>query len=197
MVKRDGSDGEVRAMTTKTRLTADDLWRMGEGEVRRELVDGEVVEMTPAGGVHGDVTGKVYRRLAEHVDARGLGKVVVGDVGFVLSLPSDPERVRAPDVAFVSTRKLPEGRLPQGLIPGAPDLAVEVLSPSENPVEIQQKVRDYLEGGSRLVWVVAPRARTATVYRPDGSARLIREPEPLEGEDVLPGLTIALTDLLD
>jgi Uma2 family endonuclease len=197
MVKRDGSDGEVRAMTTKTRLTADDLWRMGEGEVRRELVDGEVVEMTPAGGVQGDVTGKVYRRLADHVDARGLGKVVVGDVGFVLSLPSDPERVRAPDVAFVSTRSLPEGRLPQGFIPGAPDLAVEVLSPSENPVEIQQKVRDYLEGGSRLLWVVAPRARTATVYRPDGSARLIREPEPLEGEDVLPGLTIALTDLLD
>jgi len=184
-------------MTTRTRLTAEDLWRMGEGEVRRELVDGEVIEMTPAGGIHGDVTGKVYRRLADHVDARGLGKVVVGDVGFVLSLASDPERVRAPDVAFVSTRKLPEGRLPQGFIPGAPDLAVEVLSPSENPVELQQKVRDYLEGGSRLVWVVAPRARTATVYRPDGSARLIREPESLDGEDVLPGLTIALADLLE
>jgi Uma2 family endonuclease len=184
-------------MATRTRLTADDLWRMGEGDGRRELVDGEVIEMTPAGGVHGDVTGKVYRRLADYVDARRLGKVVVGDVGFVLALPSDPERVRAPDVAFISTGRLPDGRLPQGVIRGAPDLAVEVLSPSENPVEVQQKVRDYLEAGARLVWVVAPRARSATVYRPDGSARLVREPESLDGEDVVPGLAIALADLLE
>jgi Uma2 family endonuclease len=187
----------VRAMATRTRLTADDLWRMGEGDVRRELVDGEVIEMTPAGGVHGDVTGKVYRPLAGHVEAHRLGKVVVGDVGFVLALPSDPERVRAPDVAFISTRKLPDGRLPQGFVAGAPDLAVEVLSPSENPVEVQQKVRDYLEAGTRLVWVVAPRARTVTVYRPDGSARLVREPESLDGEDVVPGLAIPLADLLE
>jgi Uma2 family endonuclease len=187
----------VKAMATRTRLTADDLWRMGEGDVCRELVDGEVIEMTPSGGVHGDVTGKVYRRLADHVDTRRLGKVVVGDVGFVLALPSDPERVRAPDVAFISTARLPEGRLPQGFITGAPDLAVEVLSPSDNPVEVQQKVRDYLEAGARLVWVVAPRARTATVYRPDGSARLVREPESLDGEDAVPGLAIALADLLE
>ena len=187
----------VKAMATRTRLTADDLWRMGEGDVRRELVDGEVIEMTPVGGLHGKVTGRVYRRLSDHVDARGLGEVVVGDVGFVLTLPSDPERVRAPDVAFVAMARLPEGRLPQGFIRGAPDLAVEVLSPSDNPVEVQQKVRDYLEAGTRLVWVLAPLARTATVYRPDGSARLVREPESLDGEDVLPGLVIALADLLE
>jgi Uma2 family endonuclease len=184
-------------MATRTRLTADDLWRMGEGDVRRELVNGEVIEMTPAGGLHGAVTGKVYRRLADYVDARRPGKVVVGDVGFVLALPTDAERVRAPDVAFVSTARLPEGRLPQGFIRGAPDLAVEVLSPSENPIEVQQKVRDYLEAGTRLVWVVAPLVRTVTVYRPDGSARLVREPESLDGEDVLPGLAIPLADLFE
>lgn len=187
----------MKAMPAKTRLTADDLWRMGEADVRRELVDGEVIEMTPAGGIHGKVTGQVYRRLADHVDVHRSGEVVVGDVGFVLPLPSDPERVRAPDVAFVSMGRLPDGRLPQGFLRGAPDLAVEVLSPSDNPVEVQQKVRDYLEAGARLVWVVAPRARTVTIYRPDGSARLIREPELLDGEDVLPGLAIALTDLLE
>jgi Uma2 family endonuclease len=170
---------------------------MGGGDVRRELVDGEVIEMTPAGGVHGEITGKVYQKLTDHVGARRLGKVVVGDVGFVLALPSDPERVRAPDVAFVSMGRLPDGRLPEGFLRGAPDLAVEVLSPSDNPVEVQQKVRDYLEAGARLVWVVAPRARTVTVYRPDGSARLVREPERLDGEDVLPGLGIPLSDLLE
>jgi Uma2 family endonuclease len=184
-------------MATRTRLTADDLWRMGAGDVRRELVDGEVIEMTPAGGVHGEVTWRVCRRIAEHVETHRLGRVVVGDVGFVLALPADPERVRAPDVAFVSTGRLPDGRLPQGFVPGAPDLAVEVLSPSDNPVEVQQKVRDYLEAGTRLVWVVAPRARTATVYRPDGSARLVREPESLDGEAVLPGLAIPLADLFE
>jgi Uma2 family endonuclease len=72
---------------------------------------------------------------------------------------------------------------------------VEVLSPSDNPVDIQQNVRDWLEGGARLVWVIAPQARSATVYRPDGSARLVREPEALDGEDVLPGLGIPLGDL--
>jgi Uma2 family endonuclease len=70
-----------------------------------------------------------------------------------------------------------------------------VLSPSDNPLDVQQKVRDYLETGTRLVWIIAPAARTATVYQPDGSARLLREPEELEGEDVLPGLRICLDDL--
>jgi Uma2 family endonuclease len=182
-------------MATKTRITADDLWRMGTGDIRRELVDGEVIEMAPAGGVHGRVIVLVSHHLTVHADAHGGGLVIAGDVGFVLALPADPERVRAPDVAFVSNARLPEGRLPQGFIQGAPDLAVEVLSPNDDPVEVQQKVRDYLEAGSRLVWVIAPRARTVTVYRPDGSARLLREPDALDGEDMLPGFTLPLAEL--
>jgi Uma2 family endonuclease len=183
-------------MAIKARLTAQDLWKLGEGDTRRELVDGEVREMAPVGGVHGRVTGRVYRRLAEHVERYGGGEVVVGDVGFVLDLPRDPERVRAPDVAFISTPRLPEGRLPRGFIRGAPDLAVEVLSPSDNPVDVQQKVRDYLDAGTRLVWVIAHEARTATSYRADGSARLLREGDPLDGEDALPGLMIRLGEIL-
>jgi Uma2 family endonuclease len=98
-------------------------------------------------------------------------------------------------VAFVAAGRLPGGQLPQGFIRGAPDLAVEILSPNDDPIEIQQKVRDYLEAGSRLVWVVAPRPRTVTVYRADGSARLVREPEALDGEDVLPGFVLPLAEL--
>lgn len=184
-------------MAIRARLTADDLWRMGTGDARRELVNGEVIEMAPAGGVHGGVTSRIALKLMLHVDAHGGGKVVTVDVGFVLMLPGDPERVRAPDVAFVSTERLPEGRLPVGFIHGAPDLAVEVLSPSDNPLDVQQKVRDYIEAGSRLVWIVAPAPRAVTVYRPDGSARLVREPEPLDGEDVLPTLTIPLGEILE
>lgn len=184
-------------MATKARLTAQDLWRLGEGDVRRELVNGAVIEMAPVGGIHGDVCGRIYRKLAHWVDERGGGKVVVGDVGFVLNLPYDPGRVRAPDVAFIATARLSEGRLPQGFLEGAPDLAVEVLSPNDNPVDVQQKVRDYLEAGARLVWALAPEARSATVYHPDGSARLLREQDALDGETVLPGLRISLMDMFE
>src|SRR6266496_3229822 len=123
-------------MATRMRLTADDLWRMGSGDVRRELVDGEVVEMAPAGGVHGQVTALVASRLLQFVRAQGGGFVVAGDVGFILALVGDPERVRAPDVAFVSATRLPEGRVPERFIRAAPDLAVEVLSPSDDPVDV-------------------------------------------------------------
>lgn len=183
-------------MVIKARLTARDLWEMGEGDVRRELVDGEVVEMAHAGGVHGEITGKVAIGLIGYVERHGAGKVVVGDVGFALGLARDPERVRAPDVAFVSTERLPGGGLPREFLQGPPDLAVEVLSPSESSLEIQQKVRDYLDAGARLVWVVAPEARTVTVYRADGSAALLRETDHLDGEDLLPELTIPVADLL-
>jgi Uma2 family endonuclease len=182
-------------MATKTRLTAEQLWRLGTGDVRRELVDGAIVEMTPAGGVHGHLTGRIFRKLDEFVELHGGGAVVAGDVGFVLALPNDPERIRAPDVAFVSTERLPDGRLPESFLRGAPDLAVEVLSPSDDPMEIQQKVSDYLTAGGRLVWVVAPRARTVTVYRRDGSARLLSESEALDGDDVLAGFVLSLRDL--
>lgn len=182
-------------MATKTRLTARDLWLLGEGDVRRELVDGEVIEMPPAGRVHGSVTLEIARRLAEHVERHGGGRVLVGDVGFILELPDDPERVRAPDVAFVSQERLPAGRLPEGFLRGAPDLAVEVLSPSDNPIEMQRKIRDYLDAGACLVWVVAPEARVATVYRADGSARLLRVVDWLDGEDLLPGLRLPLGEL--
>jgi Uma2 family endonuclease len=183
-------------MPTRTRFTVDDLWRLGEGDTRRELVNGEIIEMAPVGGVHGRMTLRIARRLVEYVERHGGGEVVVGDVGFVLALPHDPERVRAPDVAFISTSRLPQGRLPEGFILGAPDLAVEVLSPSDNPVDVQQKVRDYLDAGARLVWIFAPAARTATVYRADGTARLLRDHETLDGEAVLPGLAIPLAEIL-
>jgi len=183
-------------MATEARLTAQDLLRFGDDGVRRELVDGKVIEMPPHGGAHGKIAGKLYRKLDEYLEQAGGGEVMVGDVGFVLHVPGDPERVRAPDVAFVARERLPGGRLPQGFISGAPDLAVEVLSPADTTLDVQQRVRDYLDAGTRLVWLVAPQARTLTVYRADGSARLLRDQDVLDGEDLLPGLVIPLSDIL-
>jgi len=179
-------------MATDARLTAQDLLRLG-GDVRRELVNGRVVEMPLHGFEHGEIAGRVFGHLHEHVGRSGNGKVVA-DVGFVLSIPGDPERVRGPDIAYVSEKRLLEHRVP-GFFMGAPDLAVEVISPSNIMVDVQQKVRDYLDAGGHLVWLIAPQARTVTVYRADGSARLLRDHDTLEGEDVLPGLSILLSDV--
>jgi len=182
-------------MATKARITAKDLWELPEGDRRQELVDGRIIEMGPPGGAHGKIVSRICVRLSEHVNRAGAGEVLVGDVGFVLSLPADPERVRAADVAYVSRARLPGGEVPDGYLTGAPDLAVEVLSPSDDPIDIQQKVQDFLAAGALLVWIVAPRARTVTVYRPDGSARFLRDEDVLDGEQVLPGLAVPLTEL--
>jgi len=184
-------------MATDARLTAQDLLRFGDDGVRRELVNGRVIEMPPAGGTHGEIASMVIWFLVEHVRRTGAGKVLSGDTGFILAVPGDPERVRAPDAAFISRDRLPGGRLPEAFISGAPDLAVEVLSPSDTIIEAQQKVRDYLDSGVRLVWLFTPQARTVTVYRADGSARLLRDRDTLDGEDVLPGLSIPLMEIFE
>ncbi len=182
-------------MSTKARLTSEDLWRISPTDHLIELINGEIVEMPPAGCRHGELIIKLGRRLLEQAERSGIGKVVGGETGFVLNLPYDHERVRGADVAFISNDRLPGGKLPEKFLRGAPDLAVEILSPSDSADDIQQKVQDYIKGGARIVWVISPQAKCATVYRPDGSARLVRENESLCGEDVLPGLSIALPEL--
>jgi Uma2 family endonuclease len=182
-------------MATKVRITADDFERMVDTDARHELINGELVEVSFPNAVHGWICAKICRRLMEHAERLGTGEVLV-DVGVVLNLPWDPERVRGPDVAFIARERLEAGRLPSGFLRRAPDLVVEVLSPSETAADVQQKVRDFLEAGARLVWIVAPESRSLTVFRADGSARLVREREEIDGEDVLPGLRFPLSDVL-
>jgi len=182
-------------MATEARLTAQDLLRFGDDGVRRELVNGRIIEMPPAGGIHGKIVSILVWFMVEYVRHTGTGEIVSGDTGFVLHVPGDPERVRAPDIGFISRSRLAEGGMPESFISGAPDLAVEVLSPSEASVDVQQKVRDYFDAGARLVWLIAPQARTVTVYRADGSARLLRDQDALDGEDVLPGFSIPLAEV--
>ena len=184
-------------MITRGRLTAEDLLRMPEGECRRELIHGEIVEMPLTNPLHSRLVARLAYFLEEHIDKHGGGLVFAGDPGFVLNLPYDPERVRGPDLAFVSRERLPEGPLPEKFLKGAPDLAVEVVSPSQSAVGVQEKVRDYFLCGARLVWVLILKTRTTTAYRADGSATLLSEDGILEGEDVLPGFELALKKLFE
>ena len=178
--------------TTPQILTAEDLWRLPNNQ-RRELVKGELRTMAPAGFEHGAVITNVAFLLARHVKAGRLGVVLGAETGFVIS--RNPDTVRGADVAFVSTARLPQGSLPTSYFPGAPDLAVEVVSPSDTMVEVEDKVDDYLAGGTKMVWVVNPRRKTVTVYRPQASPHLLGQADTLTGDDVVPGFSCGVSEI--
>jgi len=160
---------------------------------RCELIQGELVMMSPAGFRHGHVAAKLAQLLMNFVESRSLGAVTGSETGFQIA--RDPDTVRAPDVAFVRADRLPPIE-PRGFFPGAPDLAVEVLSPSDRASEVNAKVRDWLETGARRVWVVDPENQTVAVYRSVSEATILGLPETLSGEDVLPGFAVPVRQIL-
>lgn len=142
----------------------------------------------PAGAAHGGYAMDLGSRIASHVRENGLGRVFAAETGFVLS--DETSTVRAPDVAFVAAERLPPAGLPAGYLPFAPDLAVEIASPSNRASDLEQTVLDFLDAGTRLLRVVDPDTRTVTVYRSRDDVRVRRAGEALDGEDVLPGFRI-------
>jgi Uma2 family endonuclease len=182
-------------MSTATQLlTADDLWHMPDDSLKHELVRGELLTMAPAGSEHGFISNRLAARLTMFVEARELGCVFNADTGFVIS--RDPDTVRAPDTAFVSQSRIPATGLPKKFFPGAPDLAVEVISPSDTLEEVEEKVGDWLAAGTRLVWVFNPRRKTVTVYRTEDTAQILRATDELDGGDVIPGFRCSVNEIL-
>jgi len=157
-----------------------------------ELVRGVLVREPRPGRLHGIVQMNIGAAL--HHWARRAGAQVTAESGYVLA--EDPATLRGPDVAVVVRPRSSEG-VPGGWVRGAPDVVVEVLSPSDTSTVMQQKTLDYFEAGARLVWLVDPRLRTVTVHRADGSARVLRGDEALEGEDVLEGFSVPLAELFE
>ena len=174
-------------------LTADELLSLRIPGKSLELVRGVLLVKEPPGFLHGAVAARLGNMIANHVNARDLGLVLAAETGFKLA--ADPDTVRAPDVAFVRRERIPDP-LPGGYAALAPDLAVEVLSPSDRPGAVLAKVADWLDAGSQLVWVVDPAARRARVYRADGSESLLVEGDVLDGETVLPGFSCRLAAVL-
>lgn len=165
-------------------MTADELLHLHVPDKRVELVRGALVVSEPPGVLHGAVVAELSGRLWDFIQARKLGLVVAGDTGFWIG--QDPDTVRGPDVAFIRRERVPDP-LPLGFAAFAPDLAVEVLSPSDRPGAVLAKVGDWLSGGSRLVWVIDPERRVARIYRQDGTECMIGAEGELDGEDVVPG----------
>ena len=168
--------------------------RLQPPDKRTELVRGRMIVREPAGFRHGDIAMAIAARMHPFVRENKLGRVLAAETGFKLF--TNPDTVRAPDVAFVRHERIPDP-LPRGFAPFAPDLAVEVLSPDDRPGEVLAKVADWLKAGTRLVWVVDPDRRLARVYRADGTESEMSETGALKGEEVLPGFECALLDVLD
>ena len=181
--------------TTVQQTTAEELLRMPDDGFRYELVRGELIKMSPAGNKHGRFAANVTTSLGPHVKANKLGAVYAAETGFWLA--SEPDTVRAPDVAFVSQKRLDEVGDVDGFWPGAPDLVVEVISPSDTYTEVEEKVFAWLGAGARMVVVVNPRKRAATVYRSLTDIRVLTEDDTLNGSDVVPGWTMAVKNIFD
>ncbi len=182
----------VRSMPAAL-MTAEELLQTSIPDKRVELVRGVLVVREPAGYRHGRVSMNLAFLLTKHVEGTEAGQVVSSDTGFKLT--SDPDTVRAPDVAFISRERLPDPQT-RGFPALGPDLVVEVLSPDARPGETLAKIGDWLEGGARLVWVIDPERRVARVYRQDGTDTHLAESGTLDGEDVLPGFACSLTSVL-
>ena len=179
-------------MTQPARVvTAEELFQYPDSKYY-ELVRGVPRVSEPPGGVHGVIAGRIMTRLGSHVERLGLGTVMV-EAGYVLQRA--PDTVRGPDVSFVSLARLPPERIPEQFIPGAPDLAVEVLSPSSRWSEVEEKLADYFTAGARLVWVVDPEERRVIVRYPDRPPKVVAAGESLDGEDVVPGFALAIAEL--
>jgi len=179
-------------MTTNTRLmTADELIALPPGKHRYELVKGELLTMSPSGEEHGAVAVNMAALLWQFVKENDLGVVYAAETGF--KLESDPDTVLAPDVAFISKDRV--GRRSKGYRLGAPDLVVEVLSPSDHKKKVERKTAQWLELGAKTVWLVDPDSRTVEVHTANLETTVFQENEELVDHDLVSGFRVRVSDI--
>lgn len=174
-------------------MTAEELLHMPDDGFRHELVRGELKQMAPAGSEHGYVALNIGVSLGGYVKANGLGRVYAAETGFKLA--SDPDTVRAPDTAFVARGRVEAAGNVRGFWPGAPDLAVEVVSPGDAHTQVVEKALAWLEAGCRMVIVADPERRNVTVYRSREDIRILTGNDAVDGADVVPGWRLSLPDI--
>ncbi len=181
-------------MSTTTLVTADELLAMPTGMGKRyELVQGELRVMSSGGWTHGMVIGRLHNRLGSFIERHNLGIVFGAETGFHLS--SNPDTVRAPDIAFIAKENLPTTLPKDGYWPGAPDLAVEVLSPNDRMAEVDEKIEAWLTAGCAAVWVVDPKLETVTIYLSRTNVQIKTVGEILSGGPVVSGFSCKVDEI--
>jgi len=176
----------------KYKMTEEEFLRLPDDGRKYELVDGEAKEV-PTGFRHEEIGAVLIAALQLFVRRSRLGRVAGSSAGFRMR----GGNIRSPDVSFVAEARLPEGQSPVGFMDGAPDLAVEIISPTEDFAELARKLGEYFVSGARMVWIVHPETRTVTVYRSLTDARTLAEDEELDGGDVVPGFKLAVKALFE
>ena len=175
---------------TTTLMTAEQLLaRAGDG--RAELEHGELLELMPVGELHALLVGRLLAWLFVFLEKHRLGRTGT-ELGFVLK--EDPDLVRAPDIFFLSKARAPHYPSTQ-FHQGAPDLAIEVLSPDDRAGKTQEKIREYLNAGAKQVWIVDPETATVTVHLPGGASQSYFGDSEVSGGDILPGFSFRPSDL--
>jgi Uma2 family endonuclease len=179
-------------MTLATRnLTAEDLLAMGAGSHLLELFEGELRTVSPANMRHGDIAGQIGMILRQYVSPRKLGRVII-EGGFVLA--RNPDTVLGPDVSFIQQSRVPADGLREEFFEGHPDLAVEIISPTNPKRELDAKMKTYLKHGTPLAWLVDPRGQTVDVYRPKQAVKRLKKTDMITGEEVIPAFSCAVAE---
>ncbi len=155
-----------------------------------EYVKGELVPMPPASGEHGRISVSIILPLGQHIRENRLGDLYVSETGFQVG-----ERVLMPDIAFLSNERVPADLSKVFSIP--PDLAIEVVSPTDSSSRVEEKAFAYLEAGTQLVWVLKPQSKTVTVYRSETDITLLTRNDTLTGEDVVEGFSCQVATLFE
>ncbi len=182
-------------MSTEVQLmTADELMMMPDDGYLYELIKGELIKVSsPPGHQHGLVTMNIASPLYEYVKRNNLGKVYAAETGFLLEQNADT--VRAADVAFVRRERIERAGPVKGYWIGAPDLAVEVISPGDTVGRIEGKVEEWMKARTLLLWVASPKLRAITVYRSLTDIMILTEKDSLDGGEVIPGFRIPVAEI--
>ncbi len=179
--------------TRKTLLTAEDLEQLPDDGRYYELLDGELVEVTPPGPRHGRAVTRTSSVLDSYASERKLGYVVSGNPGIILR--RQPDRVRGPDVCFFPAEKFPGAELPASYTDVVPDFVAEVVSPNDRPGYIAQKIAEWLASGVRLIWALYPETRSVVAHRPGMPPRTYGQQDTIDGEPVFPDLAVPVVSL--
>jgi Uma2 family endonuclease len=175
-------------------MTAEDLLRLPDDGQRHELIAGELRTLPLASMLNGRIAAMLGSKLVQHVTGQNLDEVSAAGTGFQLA--HNPNTVLAPDMAFVGRERAEAvGAIEEGFFPGAPDLAVEVISPNDRYTEVEETVSAWLAAGCRMVIVVNPRRRTVTIHRSRDQVRQLTEADTIEGGDVVPGWSLPVAVL--
>ncbi len=182
--------------TAKSKLlTAEDLLRLSSQGVKGELVRGVLCETVSVGKEHGRIAMTFGATLVAYVRPRRLGIVIGSDAGVLLQ--RNPDTVREPDIAYISAERLPLDDQSDGYLEVAPELVVEIISPSDSPREVNEKTQMWLDHGVLMVLEVHPAERSVMVHRPDAPAVTLTGDDALDGGDVLPGFSLPLSEIFD